>query len=154
MLHLVLHQPEIPPNTGNLMRLAANTGIALHLIHPLGFYLRDKELQRAGLDYHEWARVQQHADWAAFCTALPQARVWAFTTKAQRLYTDAGFADGDALLFGSETRGLPAAVIEAIPTEQRLRLPMQAGSRSLNLANAAAIASYEAWRQLGFAGAV
>ena len=152
MLHLVLHQPEIPPNTGNLMRLAANTGIALHLIHPLGFYLRDKELQRAGLDYHEWARVQQHADWAAFCTALPQARVWAFTTKAQRLYTDAGFADGDALLFGSETRGLPAAVIEAIPTEQRLRLPMQAGSRSLNLANAAAIASYEAWRQLGFAG--
>ena len=152
MLHLVLHQPEIPPNTGNLMRLAANTGIALHLIHPLGFYLRDKELQRAGLDYHEWARVQQHADWAAFCTALPQARVWAFTTKAQRLYTDAGFADGDALLFGSETRGLPAAVIEAIPTEQRLRLPMQARSRSLNLANAAAIASYEAWRQLGFVG--
>ena len=154
MLHLVLHQPEIPPNTGNLMRLAANTGIALHLIHPLGFYLRDKELQRAGLDYHEWARVQQHADWAAFCTALPQARVWAFTTKAQRLYSEAQFADGDVLLFGSETRGLPAAVIDTIPMEQRLRLPMQAGSRSLNLANAAAIASYEAWRQLGFAGAV
>lgn len=154
MLHLVLHQPEIPPNTGNLMRLAANTGIALHLIHPLGFYLRDKELQRAGLDYHEWARVQQHADWAAFCAALPQAKVWAFTTKAERLYTDAQFADGDALLFGSETRGLPAAVIDTIPMEQRLRLPMQAGSRSLNLANAAAIASYEAWRQLGFAGAV
>ena len=154
MFNIVLVQPEIPPNTGNVIRLAANTGIALHLIHPLGFYLRDKELQRAGLDYHEWARVQQHDDWAAFCAALPQARVWAFTTKAQRLYSEAQFADGDVLLFGSETRGLPATVIDTIPMAQRLRLPMQAGSRSLNLANAAAIASYEAWRQLGFAGAV
>lgn len=153
MLHLVLHQPEIPPNTGNLMRLAANTGVQLHLVHPLGFYLRDKELQRAGLDYHEWARVQEHADWAAFCAALPGARVWAFTTKAQRIYSDAVFADGDVLLFGSETRGLPAAVIETIPAGQRLRLPMQLNSRSLNLSNAAAIATYEAWRQLGFAGA-
>lgn len=153
MLHLVLHQPEIPPNTGNLMRLAANTGVVLHLIHPLGFYLRDRDLQRAGLDYHEWAAVRQHADWAAFCLALPSARVWAFTTKAARLYTDAPFAEGDALLFGSETRGLPASVIDTIPTEQRLRLPMQPGSRSLNLANAASIAVYEAWRQLGFAGA-
>lgn len=153
MLHLVLHQPEIPPNTGNLMRLAANTGIELHLVHPLGFSLDEKALRRAGLDYAEWARVRQHADWAAFCTALPQARVWAFTTKAQRFYTDAQFVDGDALLFGSETRGLPAAVIDPIPMKQRLRLPMQAGSRSLNLANAAAIASYEAWRQLGFMGA-
>lgn len=152
MLHLVLHQPEIPPNTGNLMRLAANTGVQLHLIHPLGFYLRDKELQRAGLDYHEWARVQEHADWSAFRAALPTTKVWAFTTKAQRLYTDATFADGDALLFGSETRGLPATVVDAIPAAQRLRLPMQLGSRSLNLANAAAIATYEAWRQLGFAG--
>ena len=153
MLHLVLHQPEIPPNTGNLMRLAANTGVALHLVHPLGFYLRDKALQRAGLDYHEWARVQEHADWSAFCAALPAARVWAFTTKAQRLYTDAAFADDDVLLFGSESRGLPQAVIETIPQDQRLRLPMQPGSRSLNLANAASIAVYEAWRQLGFAGA-
>ena len=154
MLHLVLHQPEIPPNTGNLMRLAANTGVQLHLIHPLGFYLRDKELQRAGLDYHEWARVQEHADWAAFRAAFSGGNIWAFSTKAQRLYTDAAFADGDALLFGSETRGLPAAVIETIAAEQRLRLPMQANSRSLNLSNAAAIATYEAWRQLGFAGAV
>lgn len=154
MLHLVLHQPEIPPNTGNLMRLAANTGVQLHLIHPLGFYLRDKELQRAGLDYHEWATVKEHADWAAFRAAFTGGNIWAFTTKAQRLYTDATFADGDALLFGSETRGLPAAVIETIATEQRLRLPMQANSRSLNLSNAAAIATYEAWRQLGFAGAV
>ena len=152
MLHLVLHQPEIPPNTGNLMRLAANTGVTLHLVHPLGFYLRDKALQRAGLDYHEWAAVQEHADWAAFCAAMPTARVWAFTTKAERLYTDAPFAEGDALLFGSETRGLPAAVIETIPPQQRLRLPMQPGSRSLNLANAASIAVYEAWRQLGFIG--
>jgi len=152
MLHLVLHQPEIPPNTGNLMRLAANTGVTLHLVHPLGFYLRDKDLQRAGLDYHEWARVQQHADWGAFLAAHPDARVWAFTTKARRLYTDATFAEGDALLFGSETRGLPAAVIDTLPPAQCLRLPMQPGSRSLNLANAAAIATYEAWRQLGFAG--
>jgi tRNA (cytidine/uridine-2'-O-)-methyltransferase len=151
MLHLVLHQPEIPPNTGNLMRLAANTGVTLHLVHPLGFYLRDKELQRAGLDYHEWARVQEHADWAACQAALPAARVWAFTTRAERLYTEAAFAEGDVLLFGSETRGLPAAVIDAIPAPQRLRLPMQPGSRSLNLANAASIAVYEAWRQLGFA---
>ncbi len=154
MLHLVLHQPEIPPNTGNLMRLAANTGVQLHLIHPLGFYLRDKELQRAGLDYREWASVQEHADWAAFRAALPTARVWAFTTRAERFYTDAVFAEDDVLLFGSETRGLPAAVLETIPEAQRLRLPMQPGSRSLNLANAAAIATYEAWRQLGFAGAV
>ncbi len=154
MLHLVLHQPEIPPNTGNLMRLAANTGVQLHLIHPLGFYLRDKELQRAGLDYHEWARVQEHTDWSAFCAALPGARMWAFTTKAQRVYTDVAFADGDALLFGSETRGLPQKVVESVAENQRLRLPMQPNSRSLNLANAASIAVYEAWRQLGFAGAV
>ena len=127
--------------------------MVLHLIHPLGFYLRDKDLQRAGLDYHEWAEVQQHADWAAFCAAMPSARVWAFTTKAARIYTDAAFADGDALLFGSETRGLPPEVIERVPEPQRLRLPMQPGSRSLNLANAASIAVYEAWRQLGFAGA-
>lgn len=150
MLHLVLHQPEIPPNTGNLMRLAANTGVTLHLVHPLGFYLRDKDLQRAGLDYHEYAEVKEHVDWAAFRVAMPSPRIWAFTTKAERLYTDAAFAGGDVLLFGSETRGLPAAVIDTIPTAQRLRLPMQPGSRSLNLANAASIAVYEAWRQLGF----
>lgn len=153
MLHLVLHQPEIPPNTGNLMRLAANTGVQLHLVHPLGFHLRDKDLQRAGLDYREWASVLEHADWAAFRAAMPTSRLWAFTTKAQQLYAEAAFADGDALVFGSETRGLPAAVLDEIGAAQQLRLPMQAGSRSLNLANAAAIATYEAWRQLGFAGA-
>ncbi len=153
MLHLVLYQPEIAPNTGNLMRLAANTGVQLHLIHPLGFYLRDKALQRAGLDYREWAQVIEHESWAAFCTALPNATIWAFTTRATRCYSTARFADGDALLFGSESRGLPAALLENIPATQRLKLPMQAGSRSLNLANAAAIATYEAWRQLGFSGA-
>lgn len=152
MLHLVLHEPEIPPNTGNLMRLAANTGVTLHLVHPLGFALDDKALRRAGLDYHEWAAVQQHASWSAFLAALPGTRVWAFTTKAQRFYSDVSYAAGDALLFGAETSGLPAAVLDSIAADQRLRLPMQPGSRSLNLANAAAIATYEAWRQLGFRG--
>ena len=153
MLHLVLHEPEIPPNTGNLMRLAANTGVTLHLVHPLGFALDDKALRRAGLDYHEWARVQQHDNWNAFLRALPGVRVWAFTTKAQRLYSAVSYVAGDALLFGAETRGLPTALLETIAPEQRLRLPMQPGSRSLNLANAASIAVYEAWRQLGFGGA-
>lgn len=153
MFHLVLHQPEIPPNTGNLIRLAANTGVTLHLIHPLGFYLRDKELKRAGLDYHEWAQVQQHDDFAAFRATMPNARVWAFTTHATRRHTDACFVAGDALLFGSETRGLPAEVLEQVPAEQRLRLPMLPDSRSLNLANAASIAVYEAWRQSSFEGA-
>jgi len=152
MLHLVLHQPEIPPNTGNLMRLAANTGVQLHLVHPLGFSLDDKQLQRAGLDYREWADVQQHADWPGFRAALPEARLWAFTTKAQRLFTEPRFAAGDALVFGSETSGLPAALLAEIGVEQQLRLPMRSHSRSLNLANAAAIATYEAWRQLGFVG--
>lgn len=152
MFHLVLHQPEIPPNTGNLIRLAANTGVTLHLVHPLGFYLRDKDLQRAGLDYHEWTRVQEHADFAALRAALPASRIWAFTTRAQRSYADARYEPGDVLLFGSETRGLPSEVMNSIPEDQRLRLPMQPGSRSLNLANSAAIAVYEAWRQQGFAG--
>ena len=153
MFHLVLHQPEIPPNTGNLIRLAANTGVTLHLVHPLGFYLRDKDLQRAGLDYHEWSRVQEHADFTALRAALPQSRIWAYTTRGQRSYSEVAYQPGDALLFGSETRGLPAELIDSIPEDQHLRLPMQPGSRSLNLANAAAIAVYEAWRQQGFAGA-
>lgn len=153
MLHLVLHQPQIPPNTGNLMRLAANTGVQLHLVHPLGFRLSDKDLQRAGLDYREWAQVQEHMSWQALRQALPAARFWGFTTKARRLYTDARFAAGDALVFGSETSGLPSAVLDEIGSEQQLKLPMRAGSRSLNLANAAAVGVYEAWRQLGFSGA-
>ena len=154
MFHLALHTPQIAPNTGNLMRLAANTGVRLHLIHPLGFYLRDRELQRAGLDYREWAEVQQHADYAAFCASLPGARVFAFTTKAERRHDAVTYAPGDVLLFGSETQGLPASVLDALPPGQRLRLPMRPGSRSLNLANAASVAVYEAWRQSGFAGGV
>lgn len=152
MLHLVLHQPEIPPNTGNLMRLAANTGVTLHLIHPLGFRLDEPGLKRAGLDYHEWARVREHADWPAFLAGLPGARIWAFTTRGTRRHSDVAYAEGDVLLFGSESRGLPEALRESFAPEQRLRLPMRGSSRSLNLANAASIAVYEAWRQLGFAG--
>jgi tRNA (cytidine/uridine-2'-O-)-methyltransferase len=153
MLHLVLHEPEIPPNTGNLIRLAANSGVTLHLIHPLGFTLNDRDLRRAGLDYHEWATVQEHRDWAAFRTALPEARLWAFTTRATQRYTEVHFAAGDALLFGCETRGLPQPLLDSLPRAQWLRLPMRAGVRSLNLSNAASIAIYEAWRQLGFPGA-
>ncbi|MES2885384.1 MAG: tRNA (cytidine(34)-2'-O)-methyltransferase [Pseudomonadota bacterium] len=154
MLHLALHEPEIPPNTGNLIRLAANTGVTLHLIHPLGFRLDEPGLKRAGLDYHEWARVREHADWSAFVAELPGARIWAFTTRGTRRYSDVAYAEGDVLLFGSESRGLPEALRESFAPERRLRLPMREGSRSLNLANAASIAVYEAWRQLGFACSV
>ncbi len=135
MLHVILFRPEIPPNTGNVIRLCANTGAALHLVRPLGFELDDARLRRAGLDYHEYARVVVHDDLAACLDAV------------------ARFADGDALLFGCETAGLPADVLERIPVAQRLRLPMQPDSRSLNLSNTVAVAVYEAWRQLGFAGA-
>lgn len=151
MLDLVLYQPEIPPNTGNIIRLCANTGFRLHLIRPLGFELDDKRLRRAGLDYHEWARVQLHDDLESCLQTLKPKRVWALTTKSQRCYTDVDFAAGDLLLFGPETRGLPADVISQYGG---LRLPMLADSRSLNLSNACAVVVYEAWRQLGFDGAV
>ncbi len=151
MLDLVLYQPEIPPNTGNIIRLCANTGFRLHLIEPLGFELDDKRLRRAGLDYHEWARVQVHADLESCLAKLQPRRVWALTTKAERCYSQADFAEGDLLLFGPETRGLPAEVRARF---DGLRLPMLADSRSLNLSNACAIVVYEAWRQLDFAGAV
>lgn len=151
-LHVVLYQPEIPPNTGNVMRLCANTGAALHLISPLGFELDDRRLRRAGLDYHEWARVQVH-DSLAECLDRIGGRLWAFSTRAARLHTDACFASGDVLLFGPETRGLPDEVLESVPADRRLRLPMVPGSRSLNLSNAVAVGVYEAWRQLGFPGA-
>ncbi len=153
MLHVILFRPEIPPNTGNVIRLCANTGAALHLIRPLGFALDDARLRRAGLDYHEYASVVVHDDLAACLDAIGSPRVFAFTTRAQLGHVEARFADGDALLFGCETAGLPAAVLEALPAEQRLRLPMCPGSRSLNLSNTVAVAVYEAWRQLGFAGA-
>ncbi len=150
--HIVLYEPEIPPNTGNIIRLAANTGAQLHLIEPLGFAWEDKRLRRAGLDYHELARVTLHADLEAFHNAVAPERLWAFTTKAQRNYADVAFDEEDALLFGPETRGLPTEVLNALREEQRLRIPMQAASRSLNLANAVAVVMYEGWRQLGFGG--
>ena len=152
VLHLTLFQPEIPPNTGNLIRLCANTGARLHLIEPLGFDLDDRKLRRAGLDYHEWAEVRIHESLArCFETTAPR-RVFAFTTRAERQYSDVRFEDDDLLLFGPETRGLPDAVLEDIPVDQRLRIPMIPGSRSMNLANCAAVAVFEAWRQMGFKG--
>jgi len=151
MLHLVLYQPEIPPNTGNVIRLCANTGFRLHLIEPLGFALEDKKLQRAGLDYHEWASMQVHADWPAFMRAVAPARVLAITTRGVTPYTQVRYAAGDVLVFGPETRGLPADFLAALPAARRLRIPMRAASRSLNLSNACAVVAYEAWRQLEFA---
>ena len=156
MFAIVLVHPEIPPNTGNVIRLAANTATELHLVEPLGFTLGDRELKRAGLDYHEYARVQVHRDFAACRAALdaPAARRWfAFTTKATRALHENAFAPGDVLVFGCETSGLPAPILESFAPEQRLRIPMREGVRSLNLSNAVAVAVYEAWRQQGFAGA-
>jgi tRNA (cytidine/uridine-2'-O-)-methyltransferase len=152
MLHVVLYQPEIPPNTGNIIRLCANTGARLHLIEPLGFRLDDRELRRAGLDYREYAEVRTYPDLAAFLSACRPARVFAFSTRAQRHYSEAAYRADDALLFGPETRGLPPEILEGLPEEQRLRLPLRPGNRSLNLANAVAVAVYEAWRQNSFAG--
>lgn len=153
MLHLALYQPEIPPNTGNLIRLCANSGAQLHLVHPLGFLMEDRALRRAGLDYHEYAAVREHASLAALREALPQARWLAFSTRGGTRYDRVTYADGDLLLFGPETRGLPSEVLEALPENQRVYLPMAPGGRSLNLSNAAAIAVFEAWRQLGYPGA-
>jgi len=150
MLNIVLHQPEIPPNTGNIMRLCANTGCALHLIEPLGFDLDDKKLRRAGLDYREFAGVQVHGDFAAFEASKPKARILAITTRGDRLYHEVSYRPGDALLFGSETRGLPDTILSALSGSQRIRIPMQNNSRSLNLSNAAAVVTYEALRQLHF----
>jgi len=151
MLHIVLYEPEIPPNTGNIMRLAANTGCRLHLIELLGFTLDDRQLRRAGLDYREWADTERYRDFADFTARCDFDRLFAFSTRAGTRYTDTDFADGDALLFGPESRGLPDGVLESVSAERRLRIPMVAGSRSLNLSNTVSIAVYEAWRQLGFA---
>ena len=152
MFDVVLVHPEIPPNAGNVIRLAANTGVRLHFVEPLGFSLDDRQLRRAGLDYHEYASVEVHASWEAFLQKVRPARRFAFTTKADRLYTEARFARDDALVFGAETAGLPATLLEGFAPDMRLRLPMRAGSRSLNLSNAVAVAVFEAWRQLGFPG--
>ena len=152
MFDIVLYQPEIPPNTGNLIRLAANTGCRLHLVKPLGFDLSDKQVARAGLDYHDMASVTEHADWAAVRTALSKRRWWVFTTRATKPYASAEFATGDVLLFGRETSGLPDQVHSEFTAAQRLRLPMVPGSRSMNLANTVSVVVFEAWRQNGFAG--
>ena len=152
MFHVVLYEPEIPPNTGNIIRLCANTGSMLHLVHPLGFELDDKRLRRAGLDYREFADIQQHADFDAFLATVEPPRWFGVSTRGATRHDQVAFAEGDALVFGPETRGLPQDVLDALPDGQRLRLPMKAGNRSLNLSNAAAVVVYEAWRQLGFAG--
>lgn len=153
MFNVILYQPEIPPNTGNVIRLCANTGVQLHLIRPLGFELDDKQLRRAGLDYHEYAEMRVHDDLNTCLLTLPDARLFAFTTKASRPYHEASYQAGDALLFGPESRGLPAELLASLNPEQRLRLPMLPQNRSLNLSNTVAIAVYEAWRQCGFKGA-
>lgn len=154
MLQVVLYQPEIPPNTGNIIRLCANTGVQLHLIRPLGFELDDKRLRRAGLDYHEFAAVKVHDSLQEYIEVEKPQRLFACTTRGSRFYSEVAYQEGDALLFGPETRGLPQEVLESLPPEQCLRLPMLAQSRSLNLSNAVAVFVYEAWRQLHFKGAV
>ena len=154
MFHIVLFTPEIPPNTGNVIRLCANTGNALHLIKPLGFELSDKTLARAGLDYHHMVRVTVHEDWAAFRTAVPGGRIHALTTRAARSFVEVRFAPGDVLLFGSETSGLPEWLRAEVGEACGVRIPMRADSRSINLSNAVAVVVYEAWRQQGFAGGV
>ena len=154
MFHVVLYQPEIPPNTGNVIRLCANSGCTLHLVRPLGFELTRKAVRRAGLDYSQLAAVRVHADLAACLAALAGARLFSIETSGRRAYTAATFAAGDALMFGPETRGLAAAALELVPRERQLAIPMRAANRSLNLANAVALVIYEAWRQNGFAGSV
>ena len=155
MLNVVLVHPEIPPNTGNVIRLCANTGARLHLVEPLGFALDDAKLRRAGLDYHEWAGLRVHASWDALRAAErpDPARSFALTTEGTRRPTEVAFRAGDWLVFGAESAGLPPALREAFAPERRLRLPMRPGNRSLNLSNAVAVTVFEAWRQLGFEGA-
>ena len=153
MIDVILFQPEIPPNTGNIIRLCANTGAGLHLVEPLGFDLDDAKLRRAGLDYHEAARVRRHASLDACLETLGHPRLFAFSARATRRFDAVAYAEGDALLFGPETRGLPPDVMATVDEAHRLALPMRAGQRSLNLSNAVAVAVFEAWRQSGYAGA-
>lgn len=153
MFHIALYEPEIAPNTGNIIRLCANNGAHLHLIEPLGFDLEEKKLRRAGLDYADLTHVTRHKNYADFLQAMAGKRIMVCTTKGSRPHTELAYKADDVLLFGPETRGLPMDIINAAPPEQRLRIPMMSTSRSLNLSNSVAIISYEAWRQLGFAGA-
>jgi tRNA (cytidine/uridine-2'-O-)-methyltransferase len=156
MFNIVLVAPEIPPNTGNVIRLAANTGCKLHLIEPLGFSMDDKHMRRAGLDYHEFTAVRRHAGWPALLAAQQAigGRLFAFTTRGAQRFSDLAWQPGDWLVFGSETAGLPAEIRDSFAEDRRVRLPMRAGQRSLNLSNAVAVAVFEAWRQNGFAGGV
>lgn len=152
MFEIVLYQPEIPPNTGNVIRLAANTGCRLHLVKPLGFSVDDRHLRRAGLDYHEYAEMRVHEDWPALLATLAGRRLFAFTTKGKRRFDSVDYQAGDVLVFGPETRGLPGEILDSLPEQQRLRLPMRPGQRSLNLSNTVAVAVFEAWRQLAYSG--
>lgn len=154
MFNIVLVQPEIPPNAGNVIRLAANTGSRLHLVEPLGFTMEDRQLKRAGLDYHDMARVEVHRDWEACRSALGERRVFAFSTRGVRNYAETEFRVGDAFVFGAETKGLSSEMLEQFAPEARLRLPMLAGNRSINLSNTVAVVVFEAWRQIGFLGSV
>lgn len=153
MLDIVLYEPEIAPNTGNIIRLCANTGFRLHLIEPLGFVLDDRRLRRAGLDYHEWAAMRVHKSYPDFLDDIAPKRIFAITTKGTTTHDTPDYQIGDALMFGPESRGLPLSIIESLPPEQRLRIPMQPDSRSLNLSNACAVMVYESWRHFGFVGA-
>jgi len=150
MLNIVLYEPEIPPNTGNIIRLCANTGAQLHLIEPLGFILDDKRLRRAGLDYGEWQSVAVHSSWESFLTTTQAERIFAISTKGKHYYHEVNYEKNDYFVFGPETRGLPAEILNTLEADKILRIPMQADSRSLNLSNSAAIIAYEAWRQLDF----
>jgi len=154
MLDVVLFQPQIPPNTGNIIRLCANSGFRLHLIEPFGFDLDDKKLRRAGLDYHEFAAIKRHKNYEAFIENEQPKRVLAITTKTSNYYGDVSFEQGDYLLFGSETSGLPEEVRQQIPDQDKIRIPMLKDSRSMNLSNATAVIIFEAWRQMGFEGSV
>ena len=154
MINIVLVEPQIPPNTGNIIRLAANTGFDMHLVKPLGFAMDDKRLRRAGLDYEEWAQLKIHANWQDLLANEQPQRLFAISTKGQSRYTDVQFKKGDFVVFGSETRGLCQSILESDDINKVLRIPMQAHSRSMNLANAAAVIIYEAWRQLDFSGSV
>ena len=154
MLDIILFQPEIPPNTGNIVRLCANTGYRLHLIEPLGFDLEEKKVRRAGLDYREFASVKRHDSLESYLRKNPETTIYACTTKGSRWFTEPQFKAGDGLLFGPETRGLPDDIIQILPPEQRLRIPMLPDSRSMNLSNAVSVFVYESWRQLNFEGAI
>jgi tRNA (cytidine/uridine-2'-O-)-methyltransferase len=153
MFEVVLFRPEIPPNTGNVIRLCANTGARLHLVEPLGFSIEDRQLRRAGLDYHEFADVRVHRDWDECRRVLGERRMFAFSTRGTTPYAGVKYSSGDAFVFGAETQGLPREMLESFAPERRVRLPMRPGNRSLNLSNAVAVVVYEAWRQSGFSGA-